>query len=60
MILLQAFLLDYFQYLCLLELLAFAYLLILSVLKVKNYLKTNLKINMLIIKIMQAIIKCTI
>ena len=37
----------YFQYLCLLELLAFAYLLILSGLKVKNYLKEDLKINIL-------------
>ena len=39
MILLKTFLLVYFQYLCLLELLAFVYLFILSVLKVKNYLK---------------------
>ena len=53
MILLQAFLLDYFQYLCLLGLLAFAYLLILSGLQVKNYLKKKI----LIIKITQAIIK---
>ena len=51
MILLKTFLLVYFQYFCLLELFAFAYLLILSALKVKTYLKTNLKINMLIIKI---------
>ena len=50
MILLQAFLLDYFQWLCLLELFVFVYLIILSGLKVKYYLKTNLKINMLIIK----------
>ena len=50
MILLKTFLLVYFQYLCLLYLFAFAYLLILSGLKVKNYLKTNLKINILIIK----------
>ena len=39
MILLRIFSLVYFQYLCLLEILAFAYFLILSVLKVKNYLK---------------------
>ena len=39
MILLQAFLLVYFQYFYLSELLAFAYLLISSGLKVKNYLK---------------------
>ena len=57
MILQQTFLLVYFQYLCLLELLAFAYLLILSGLKVKIYLKKNLKINILIIKITRAIIK---
>ena len=57
MILLQTFLLDYFQYLCLLELFVFAYLLILSGLKVKNYLKTNLKINILITKITRVIIK---
>ena len=37
----------YFQYLCLLELLAFAYLLILSGLKVKNYLKKDLRIDIL-------------
>ena len=43
MILLKTFLLVYFQYFYLSELLAFAYLLILSGLKVKNYLKTNLK-----------------
>ena len=43
----KTFLLVYFQYLCLLELLAFAYSLILSGLKVKNYLKTDLKINIL-------------
>ena len=54
------FLSDYFQYFYLLELFVFACLLMLSGLKVKNYLKTNLKINMLIIKIMRAIIKCTI
>ena len=53
MILLKTFLLVYFQYLCLLELFAFAYLLILSGLKVKKYLKTNLKINMPIIKIIK-------
>ena len=47
------FLLDYFQYFYLLELFVFACLLILSGLKVKNYLKTNLKINMLIIKIIK-------
>ena len=40
------FLLVYFQWLYLLDLFVFAFLLILSVLKVKNYLK----INMLIIK----------
>ena len=57
MILQQTFLLVYFQYLCLLELLAFAYLLILSGLKVKIYLKKNLEINILIIKITRAIIK---
>ena len=57
MILLKTFLLVYFQYLCLLELLAFAYLLILSGLKVKNYLKKNLKINIPIIKITPAIVK---
>ena len=57
MILLKTFLLVYFQYLCLLELLAFAYLLILSGLKVKNYLKKNLKINIPIIKITRAIVK---
>ena len=51
MILLGTFSLINFQYLCLLELLAFGYLLILSGLKVKIYLKTDLKINMLIIKI---------
>ena len=39
MILLRIFSLVYFQYLCLLEILAFAYFLILSVLKVKNYFK---------------------
>ena len=60
MILLKTFSLAYFQYLCMLELLAFAYLLILNGLKITNYLKTNLKINMLIIKITRAIIKCTI
>ena len=60
MILPKIFLLVYFQYLCLLELLAFAYLLILTVLKVKIYLKTNLKINILIIRITRAIIKCAI
>ena len=53
MMLLKIFLLIYFQYLCLLELFAFAYLLILSGLKVKNYLNTNLEINMLIIKIIK-------
>ena len=53
MILIKTFLLVYFQYLCLLELFAFAYLLILSGLNVKNYLKTNLKTNMLIIKIIK-------
>ena len=58
MILLKTFLLVYFKYFYLLELLAFAYSLILSGLKVKIYLKTNLKINMLISKIMQPIIKC--
>ena len=42
----EMFLLVYFQWLCLLELFVFACLLILSGLKVKNYLK----INMLIIK----------
>ena len=47
MILLRTFSLVYFQYLCLLELLAFAYLLILSELKVKNYLKKDLRINIL-------------
>ena len=57
MILQQTFLLVYFQYLCLLELLAFAYLLILSGLKVKIYFKKILKINILIIKITRAIIK---
>ena len=50
-ILRKTFLLVYFQYLCLLEFLAFAYLVILSVLKVKNYFEKNLKINMPIIKI---------
>ena len=59
-ILLKTFLLVYFQYFYLLEFLAFAYSLILSGLKAKIYLKTNLKINMLIIKITRAIIKCTI
>ena len=39
--------LVYFQYLCLLELLTFAYLLILSGLKIKNYLKKDLRINIL-------------
>ena len=39
MILLRIFSLVCFQYLCLLELLAFAYLLILSVLKVKKVFK---------------------
>ena len=53
MILQRTFLLAYFQYLCLLELLAFAYLLILSGLKVKNYLKKNLKIDIPIIKIIK-------
>ena len=43
----QLFLLVYFQYFCLLQLLAFAYSLILSGFKVKNYLK-----NILIIEIM--------
>ena len=58
MILLRTFLLVYFKYLCLLELLAFAYLLILSGLKVKNYLKKDLRINilMMLVKYM-AIIK---
>ena len=56
----KIFSLVYFQYLCLIELIAFAYLLILSGFKVKNYFKKNLKINMLIIKITGAIIKCTI
>ena len=51
MILLRAFLLDYFQCLCLLELLAFSYLLILSGLKVKNYLKKYLKINILMMQV---------
>ena len=46
-ILQQTFLLDYFQYLCFLELFSFAYLLILSGLNVKNCLK----INILIIKL---------
>ena len=46
-------LLDYFQCFYLLDLFVFAYLLISSGLKVKNYLKTNLKINMLIIKIIK-------
>ena len=55
MVLLRTCSLVYFQYLCLLELFAFAYLLILSGLKVKNYLKK--KVNILIIKITQAIIK---
>ena len=41
MIQLKIFSLIYFQYLCLLELLAFAYLLILSGLKVKNYLRKS-------------------
>ena len=39
------FLLDYFQYFYLLELFVFACLLILSGLKVKNYLKINILIN---------------
>ena len=39
--------LVYFQYLCLMELLTFAYLLILIGLKVKNYLKKDLRINIL-------------
>ena len=43
-ILQQTFLLDYFQYFYLSELLAFAYSLILSGLKVKNYLKKNILI----------------
>ena len=60
MILLKIFSLVYFQCLCLPELLAFAYLLILSGLKVKNHFKKNLKINILIIKITRAITKCTI
>ena len=51
MILLKTFLLVYFQYLCLLELLAFAYLLILSGLKVKRYLKNNILITKIINKI---------
>ena len=55
MILLKTFSLVYFQYLCLLELFAFAYLLILSGLKVKIYFKKNLKINILIIKITRAL-----
>ena len=38
------FLLDYFQYFYLLELFVFACLLILSSLKVKNYLKINILI----------------
>ena len=42
MIVLKTFLLACFQYLCL-ELLAFAYLLILTVLKVKIYLKKESK-----------------
>ena len=46
---LQLFLLVYFQYFYLLELLAFAYSLILSGLKVKNYFKKNI----LIIKIIK-------
>ena len=46
MILLKTFSLVYFQYLCLLELFVLAYLLMLSGLKVKNYLK-----NVLIIKL---------
>ena len=41
---------DYFQCFYLLELFVFSYLLISSGLKVKSYLKTNLKINILIIK----------
>ena len=46
MIILQLIsLLDNFQYFYLLDLLAFAYLFILSVLKVKNYLKKDLRIN---------------
>ena len=39
------FLLDYFQYFYLLELFVFACLLILSGLKVKNYLKLNILIT---------------
>ena len=39
MILLKTVSLVYYQYLCLLELFVFVYLLILSGLKVKNYLK---------------------
>ena len=46
-VLLKIFLLVYFQYLCLLELLVYAYSLILSGLKVKNYLKKDLRINIL-------------
>ena len=42
----------FIQYFYLVELFVFACLLVLSGSKVKNYLKTNLKINMLIIKIM--------
>ena len=41
------FIVFFFQYLCLLELLALAYLLILSGLKVKNYLKKDFRINIL-------------
>ena len=44
MILQQTFLLDYFQYFYLLELFVFACLLILSGLKIKNYLKKNVLI----------------
>ena len=43
----ETFSLVYFQHLCLLELLGFAYLLIISGLKVKIYLKKDLRINIL-------------
>ena len=46
-----------FSVLMLLELFAYTYSLILSVLRVKNYLKKNLKINILIIEITRVIIK---
>ena len=56
MILLRIFSLVYFQYLCLRELLAFAYLLILSRLKVKQYLKKDLKINILMMQVKYMVI----